>query len=152
MKKIILTLTIMMVGILMLRAANESKPHDHKTQTGPNGGKVLKLSDGHVEFFVQEDKKIRITFIDDHSKIIPSSEQIIKAHAETKSGKVTFDFQKAGDSFISQGALPEGQPYQIVLQIRSDPSSKPQNMRINYDATICKECQQVEYACTCDHH
>ncbi len=140
-------LTLMMTVCLGYAGAG----HNHKIPAGPNGGKVLETPVGHAEFFVQEDRKIRITFLDDKLKVIPAGKQVVNAKAEASSGTVALDFERSGEFLVSQGTLPDGDKYRIVLQIRPDAAGKPQNLRIDYDADMCGKCKLPEYACICGH-
>jgi|GEM_PF-6178596 len=42
-----------------------------------------------------------------------------------------------------------GDAYNVVVQVKKDPTAKPQNFRIKYETYVCGECQRQEYACTC---
>jgi len=75
----------------------------------------------------------------------------VTAVAEPKSGKVKMEFERKGDTLISKTPLPEGDGYNVVVQIRAKPDAKPQNFRVKYDTGTCGECKRPEYACTCGH-
>lgn len=127
--------------------------HDHdKLIPGPKGGRVLKVAGGHAEFFVQPDRKVSLAFYDAEMKPTAPGEQIVKVIAEAPSGKVSLDFEKTGDAFVSSNALPHGDGYRIVLQIKPASDSKAQNFRIDYHTEICGECKRPEYACICSDH
>ena len=129
------------------------KDHDHdKPIPGPKGGRILEVEGGHAEFFVQQDKKVSITFYDSEMKPAAPGDQVVKVIAEAPSGKATLDFEKAGDAFVSSSALPEGDGYRIVVQIKSAADAKAQNFRVDYHTEICGECKHPEYACTCPDH
>ena len=129
------------------------KGHDHdKPIPGPKGGRILEVESGHAEFFVQSDNKVSITFYDSEMKPAAPGEQVVKVIAEAPSGKATLDFEKAGDAFVSSSALPEGDGYRIVVQIKSTGEAKAQNFRVYYHTEVCGECKHPEYACTCPDH
>jgi hypothetical protein len=129
------------------------KGHDHdKPIPGPKGGRILEVESGHAEFFVQSDNKVSITFYDSEMKPAAPGEQVVKVIAEAPSGKATLDFEKAGDAFVSSSALPEGDGYRIVVQIKSTGEAKAQNFRVDYHTEVCGECKHPEYACTCPDH
>lgn len=145
-------LTALVASALLVSATLASENvHSHKTIAGPKGGKILESTPLHAEFFVQADKKVSVTFYDAAMKLIAPSAQQIKVFAEAKTGKTTLEFEKVNDTFISMTTLPDGDGYRVVVQIKNDASSKPQNFRIDYIPSICKECQRAEYACTCAH-
>jgi hypothetical protein len=133
-------------------AALTADDHAHKPIPGPKGGKVLETDPLHAEFFVQADRKVSITLYDEAMKSIAPGEQVVKVIAEAPSGKATLDFQKADDAFVSTTALPEGEGYRIVVQIKQTADAKPQNFRIAYHTEICGECNLAEYACICETH
>ena len=129
------------------------KDHDHdKPIPGPKGGRILEVEGGHAEFFVQQDKNVSITFYDSEMRPAAPGDQVVKVIAEAPSGKATLDFEKAGDAFVSSSALPEGDGYRIVVQIKSAADAKAQNFRVDYHTEICGECKHPEYACTCPDH
>ncbi|HEY5743734.1 MAG TPA: hypothetical protein VIS99_14465 [Terrimicrobiaceae bacterium] len=130
-------------------AAFSADDHGHKVIPGPKGGKVLETEPLHAEFFVQPDKKVSITFYDESMKPVAPGEQLVKVIAEAPSGKATLAFEKTSDAFVSTTALPEGDGYRIVVQIKQTADAKPQNFRIDYHTEICGECKRAEYACIC---
>lgn len=121
-----------------------------KQTPGPKGGKLLENDAPRAEFFVEKDHTVTITFYDDSLKAVPHASQVVTATAEAKDGKAKLEFDKKGDVLVSKSPLPHGDGYNIVVQLKKDPSAKPQNFRIKYDTHICGECSRVEYACTCD--
>lgn len=144
---LILTATLLSTIVI---AADDHK-HSHKIIPGPKGGKVLESAPLHSEFFVQTDRKVSITFYNDAMKAVAPTSQEIKIIAEAKTGKATLELSKTADGFLSKTALPQGNGYRIVVQIKNDAASKPQNFRVDYDPAICGGCKLAEYACTCDH-
>ena len=118
---------------------------------GPKGGRLLENQAPRAEFFVQKDRTVTITFYDAVLKALPPGEQVVTAVAEPKNGKVKMEFEKKGDTLVSKTPLPEGDGYNIVVQIKARPDAKPQNFRIKYDIGTCGECKRPEYACTCGH-
>jgi hypothetical protein len=144
-----LILTLLTVAATTALSADD---HDHKPIPGPKGGKVLETAPLHAEFFVQPDRKVSITFYDESMKPLAPGEQVVKVIAEAPSGKATLDFEKTSDAFVSTAALPEGEGYRVVLQIKQTGDAKPQNFRLNYHTEICGECKLPEYACVCEGH
>jgi hypothetical protein len=149
MKTLQLILTVLTIAGT---AAFSAEDHADKPIPGPKGGKVLETKPLHAELLVLADKKISITFYDESMKPIAPGEQVVKAIAEAPSGKATLDFDKAGDAFVSTTALPEGEGYRIVVQIKQTADAKSQNFRIDYHTEICGECKMAEYACICESH
>ncbi len=119
--------------------------------SGSKGGKILSSVPLHAEFFVQPDRKVSITFYDEALKQVAPTGQEIKVIAEAPTGKVTLEFEKGATGYLSKTALPAGDGYRIVVQIKNDATAKPQNFRVDFHTEICKECGHPEYACTCAH-
>jgi len=118
---------------------------------GPQGGKLLDNESPKAEFFVNKEGKVEIRFYDQEMKVVSPAEQVVNVIAEAPGGKMKMILQPAGDALVSSEALPEGDGYMIVIQIRTAPGDKPQNFRITYHTEFCGECSRAEYACTCDH-
>lgn len=142
-------LPILLATLTLSTAAADE--HDHKRAAGPNGGRIVEIEGGHAEFFVQPDKRARVTILDGAFKAVPPGGQTVAAVAEAPGGKAKLTFAKTTEAFVSEAALPEGDGYRIVLQIRSADSAKPQNTRIDYRTEICGGCKKAEYACACEH-
>ena len=144
MKKLtqIVTVIALTIGISLAHAA--------KITPGPKGGRLLENETPRAEFFVETNKTVSITFYDANLKPVAVSEQVVAVTAETKGGKVKIEFEKKGDVLVSKTPLPEGDGYNVVVQLRSKPDAKPQNFRIKYDTATCGKCKRPEYACICD--
>lgn len=136
--------------ILMTLGAYAEEGHGHKVIPGPKGGRVIEVEGGHAEFFVQPDKKVSVTFYDQEMKPRSIGEQVVGAVAEAPSGRTKLEFEESGDVLVTTTALPEGDGYRIVLQVKSTSAAKPQNFRIDYHTEVCGKCNRAEYACVCD--
>jgi hypothetical protein len=144
-------LNVLLATTLLTALSVAADKHDHKIIPGPKGGKVLESTPLHAEFFVQPDRKVSVTFYDEAMKPVAPTAQEVKVTAEAKSGKAVLEFVKSGDGFLSKTALPAGDGYRVVVQIKTDASAKPQNLRFDYHTEMCGGCKRIEYACTCDH-
>lgn len=122
-----------------------------ETMGGPKGGKLLDNGMPRAEFFVNAERKVEIRFYDAEMNAVSPGAHVVNVIAESPAGKARLSFAVAGDALISSEALPEGDGYTIVVQIKAGPEAKSQNFRIPYHAEICGECNRAEYACTCDH-
>ncbi len=118
---------------------------------GPRGGKLLDNPAPRAEFFVNADRKVEVRFYDAELTVVPPGEQVVNIIAEAPSGKARLNLQRAGEALMSVEALPAGDGYLIVVQIKENPAAKTQNFRITYHAELCGECQRAEYACICEH-
>jgi hypothetical protein len=126
--------------------------HDHdKVIAGPNGGRVLTSIEPHAEFFVTADRKVQIAFLDDDLKPVPAADQVIKVTAGDRKSPSKLEFQKSGDVLISDVALPDGNAFPVIVQLKESADAKSVNERFNLDLNECPTCKYQEYACICDH-
>ncbi len=121
-----------------------------KPISGPKGGRILTTAAPHAEFFVEKDRKVTVTFYDAKLQPLAPGAQVVSAVAEAKSGKATLAFDKTATGFASKTALPEGDDYTVVVQIREAAGAKPTNYRVLFHDEVCGECKRAEYACVCD--
>jgi hypothetical protein len=126
--------------------------HAGKITAGPNGGRLLDARPLKAEFFVTPDRKVEVTLYDDHANPVLPEAQTVTVIAEPAGGRVTLNLDKTATAFVSSTALPAGEPYRLVVQIRATPEAKPQNFRVDLNLSTCGECKHAEYACTCEGH
>ena len=117
---------------------------------GPKGGRLLDVDGQKAEFFVTADRKVEITFYDAALKPVAPGEQVVVVTAEPKAGRVKLDLDKTTTGYLSKTTLPEGDPYRVVVQMKTKPDAKPQNFRVDFNLATCGECKRAEYACTCN--
>ncbi|MDA0765661.1 MAG: hypothetical protein O3A87_07115 [Verrucomicrobia bacterium] len=132
-------------------AKEKGTEHAHAEITGPNEGKILHEVEPHAELFVTKDRKVQITFLDDHGKAIAPAEQTIAVICGERANPTRLTLAKEGDSFLSDKPLPDGKNIPTVLQIKVKPDAKMVMIRLNLDLNDCGGCKHLEYACTCDH-
>jgi len=118
---------------------------------GPRGGRLLENQAPRAEFFVEKDRTVIITFYDAALKPVAPVDQVVTVIANVKGDKTTLVFEKKGDALVSKTRLPEGDGYNVVVQIKAKAEAKPQNFRFKYETGTCGECKRSEYACTCGH-
>ena len=141
-------------NVLVLAAAFACAAAVHaeeKVVAGPKGGRLLENATPATEFFVNQDRKVEITFYDADSKPVAPGTQTVAVIAEPKSGRTPLELERTATGFVSKTALPEGEPYRVVVQLRGAPESRPQNYRITFNPEECSGCSHAEYACTCGH-
>lgn len=134
-----------MLGLGLLSAVAAEK----KIIGGPQGGRLLDGTNPRAEFFVEKDHTVTIAFYDANLKPTPVTTQSAAVIAEAKTGKAKLAFVKKGDALVSESPLPEGDGYNVVVQMKQSADAKPQNFRIKFDESICNECKRAEYACIC---
>ena len=130
------------------------KGHDAKAAkpiAGPKGGKLLENSAPRAEFVIGADRRVTVSFYDAQLKPVPASGQVIAVTAEPKSGKVTLTMEAKDGAFASKEPLPEGEGYNLIVQVKATADATPQNFRLVLDLGECGGCKLKEYACTCDH-
>lgn len=140
--KVIILAGVLCAGLLTASGAE-------KVQAGPKGGRILESTASRAEFFVEKDKTISITFYDAAGKPMVPTTQAVTVIAEAKEGKERLEFDRKGDALVSRTKLPEGDGYNVVVQLKRQTESKPQNFRFKFDSNICAGCKRAEYACTC---
>ena len=139
--RIITLAGVLCAGLLTAAAA--------KIEGGPKGGRILEKTTPKAEFFVEKDKTVSITFYDAAGKVVAPSGQAATVIADAKSGKQTLQFEKKGDALVSTTKLPEGDGYNLVVQLKPTAEAKPQNFRFVYESHTCGGCKRAEYACNC---
>ena len=123
---------------------------DAKVKAGPRKGRVLEMEGRNAEFFVEKDRTVSIAFYDAAMKPTALAEEVVSGTAEAPSGKAKLEFEKKGKLLVSKTALPAGEHYTVVIQVKSTADAKAKNFRIPLDLSVCKGCSNAEYACTCD--
>lgn len=119
--------------------------------TGPNGGRLITSVEPNFEFLVQEDRKVRLTFVDGNAKPIDVASMSISLSCGDRMSPTELVFAQAGDVLISDKPLPEGNILPVVLTIQTTPASEPIYEKFNVDFSTCGQCRFVEYACICGH-
>jgi hypothetical protein len=148
-------LAITLLAALSLSAAalaGGDHGHEHeKKLAGPNKGRVLQSVEPHAEFWVREDRKVQITFLDKDLKAIPAAAQEVTVTTGERSAPTKLTFKKEGDVLVSDAAIPEGNGFPTVVQIKVTPDAKVVTEKFNLNLAKCPECSNAEYACVCDH-
>lgn len=143
--KTIRHLTLLFIAVAACATSLVAKPI-----AGPKGGRILTSEAPHVEFFIQQDRTVLVSFYDKDLKPVAPASQVVTATAEAKTGKVSLAFTAKDGALVSSAPLPEGDGYRIVVQVRDSTQAKPKNYRVEYHDEVCVECKRAEYACICD--
>jgi len=131
----------------------EGHEHDHDHEgivAGPNGGRVFTGVEPHLELFVTEDRRVRISQVTEELKVEAIGDQTVSAIAGDRSSPTELSFQRNGDVLLSKETLPEGSDFPIVVNIAQADGAKHRE-KFNLDLADCPTCDYLEYACTCDH-
>lgn len=137
-------ITALAVALALPVGAQSKKP-----TAGPKGGKILNEDAPRAEFFVEKDNTVTLSFYDADMKPVPATTQSAVVYADAKSGRAKLDFEKKGYALISKTPLPEGDGYNVMVQLKASPDAKPQSFKVNYHNEKCDKCKMAEYACIC---
>lgn len=142
----LIAVSMLAAGILPMAIADEAK----KVEAGPRKGRLLATDSPRPEFFVEKDHTVSVKFYDEEGKVVAPTEQQVTVIATGKA-KAKLQLEKKGDALVSKEKLPEGDGYNLVVQVRSTQAARPKNFRFVFLNHICLgECGNPEYACTCD--
>lgn len=122
-----------------------------KVAAGPNKGRLLTIVEPHAEFLVTAERKVQITFVGEDGKAVAPADQVVVVTAGDRAAPTKLTFTKTGNVLLSDTALPAGNDFPTVVQIKITPDAKPVYARFNLNMTTCGECKNAEYACTCEH-
>ncbi len=126
--------------------------HEHGTKlAGPNGGRVITNFEPHYEYFVSDDRKVQITFLTDDLKPTDVADQEVRVIAGDRSNPTQLAFAKSGQSLVSDKALPEGDDFPVVIEVKTASDADAVRAKFTMDFSDCPTCDYLEYACTCDH-
>ncbi|MFT5472472.1 MAG: hypothetical protein ACI9OU_000628 [Candidatus Promineifilaceae bacterium] len=166
MKKDTTTLRILLCSLVAglmaftpARAADDNhEAHDHEkehaheeSKAGPNGGRVFTSVEPRLEFLVTADRKVQITALDDDFKPTKMGDQTVRAVGGNRSKPTRMKFVKQGDIFVSDVALPDGNDFPMVVQIKPSADAKTIIEKFNLNLNDCPACKLKEYACICAH-
>lgn len=151
-----ITLLVAMLACLVSPLAALANDEDHHDEEGerieaPNGGRVVYSVEPHLEFFLQDDRTVKITFLDDEGNTVAPAKQSINLIGGDRANPTRLIFAQSGGTLVSDKALPEGNMLPIILNIKEAPGAKTVRERFNLNLSTCPECSLKEYACICDH-
>lgn len=110
----------------------------------------MELDAARVEFRVESDRKARVYLYDDQWKPVVPADQSVTLIVQTKDGvKLKAELLKKADSFASEAPLTIPDDAKAVLVIKT--GGKIHNLRFDLNLSICAECGNAEYACSCGH-
>jgi len=121
-----------------------------KIQAGPNGGRVLKKTETHLEYFVTADRKVQITALDKDHKAIPMGDQLVTVSAGDETNLIELTFEKQGDLLISNVALPEGDDFPVTVQVKVSADAETVTEKFTMDFSPCEDCDYLAYVCNID--
>lgn len=135
--------------IAFAQEAKEAK-EAKEVEAGPRRGRLLATDYPRPEFFVEKDHTVSVKFYDKDKKVVNPTDQKVTVIASGKA-KAKLELEKKGDALVSKEKLPEGDGYNLVVQVKADAESKSKNFRFAFLNHTCGgTCGNPEYACTCD--
>ena len=121
-----------------------------EVEAGKRGGRLLATEIPRPEFFVEKDHTVSVKFYDKDGNVVAPADQKVTVIASGKEKK-KLELEKKDDALVSAEPLPEGDGYNLVVQVRADSEARPNNFRFLFLNHICGgTCGNPEYACTCD--
>ncbi len=140
-----------LLKFLLVLAVTTAFAHGEAKVAGPNGGRVIQSVTPPVEFLVTPERKVQLTFLDDHGQPIAPAGQSVVITTGSRSAPVVLTFTRHGDVLLSDAALPAARALPVVVQLRPAPGVAEVVERLVVNLATCPECRHAEYACTCDH-
>jgi hypothetical protein len=93
----------------------------HETiQAGPNGGRLLTKIQPRAEFLLTAERKVQITFVGADGKPIAPAEQVVTVTTGNRAAPIKLSFSKTGTVLLSDAALPPGNDFPTVVQIKAN--------------------------------
>ena len=122
-----------------------------RIKAGPNGGRVLTSVKPNLEFYVTPDRTVQLTALDDALKPIALGTQSVSVVAGNRQEPTKLGFTAKDGKLVSDGKLPEGNDFPVVVQIKATPDAKTVNEKFTLNLAKCPTCANAEYACVCPH-
>lgn len=141
--------SVALIAAIAIAFVVPSLAEDKKPIPGPKGGKILNDDPPRAEFFVEKDHTVTLSFYGADMKPVPATTQTAVVYAEGKNGRVKLDFEKKGDALSSKAPLPEGDGYNVMVQLKSTPDAAAKSFKVSYHTEKCDKCNMAEYACIC---
>jgi hypothetical protein len=131
----------------------DGKHQDHHTEkeAGPNGGRIIKLLDTELEFFVREDGKVQITYLNEGNVVAVPKDQKVSLVGGSRSAPTKFTFRTENAMLVSNEPIPDIKNMPVILSIMPSASETTARERFNLNFNTCPDCGYKEYACICDH-
>ena len=124
---------------------------NEKKEGGPSGGRIITSVNPRVEFLINDDRSIQLTFLDNQSQPIAPNSQVISLISGDRSNPTMIAFTPKDNVLVSTKALPEGNSVPVVLQIKESPTAEIIREKFNANLSECPTCDYQEYACVCGH-
>lgn len=137
------------ISVFTLWSSTDSHAAD-KVIPGPKGGKVLNRKPPYTEFVVQPDHTVALNFYGVDMKPVAVMDQSAIVFADAKQGRAKLTLEKSQGTLVSKTPLPEGDGYNVMVQLKPTPTGKTESYKISFQSEKCAECKRAEYACICE--
>lgn len=138
--------TILAIALTLAFAASHA---GGKKPVTPNAGRLIDKVEPKLEFFVTKDRRVEITPLDASNKPIATGAQVVTVIAGERSNPTKLALAAKDGKFTSEGKLPAGNDFPVVVQIKANPDAKTVNEKFNLNLEPCPDCKVPEYACVC---
>ncbi len=149
--KINITLVSLLLALVAVPLFADQVGKDHRSEPGPNGGRLVVGDDFNLEFFVKENRRVQISFLDKSGAVVSPSNQTVSLIGGDRSNPTNLQFEKSGEVLLSKSALPDIRNMPAILNVIASEGAKPVRERFNINMSTCSECSLHEYACICGH-
>ncbi|MDA1068324.1 MAG: hypothetical protein O3C43_17690 [Verrucomicrobia bacterium] len=146
---LITTALALSLGVFSSFADESGK--DHRSEPGPNGGRLVVGEDFKLEFFVTDERKVQISFLNDQGEVVAPKDQAVSLVGGDRSDPTRLQFETKGKVLLSKSALPDLKNMPAILNVKASPGAEPVRERFNINMSTCPECSLHEYACICGH-
>jgi len=153
---LILTLVSHFIPISADEGNSHKGDHDSNSsqfvkEPGPSGGRIVEGDGFKLEFFVTDDRKVQISFLNDQGDVVSPQNQNVSFVGGDRSNPTRLQFDKSGKVLLSQSTLPDLKNMPAILNVKVSQGAKAVRERFNINMSTCPECSLHEYACICGH-
>ena len=141
--------TLLKLILAITLAAIPSAFAHQDIKIGPNGGRIFALESKNIPQMEvgTKDGKFVIHLLDSAGRPLPIGERILTVTAGARSKPETLVVERGERTFIA--AIPKGDEFPVVFQLRETKGAKALTARMNYDGKTCGECKKPEWLCSC---
>lgn len=146
-----LTLVSLLLALIAVPLFADQDGKNHRTEPGPNGGRLVVGDDFKLEFFVKADRTVQISFLDKDGAVVSPTKQTVSLIGGDRSNPTRLQFEKSGKVLLSKSALPNNNNMPAILNVIASEGANTIRERFNINMSTCSECSLHEYACICGH-
>jgi len=83
-----------------------------------------------VELLVIEDRKVQLTLVGEDGKALTPSTEVVTLTTGDRGAPTTLTFTSAGNTLVSNTALPEGDDLAVVVELKKTPDAVSRYSRL----------------------